>query len=135
MYIDSIISPKSLVSKTLLTNYYKALDADYIKNDIIRTQIINNEVLFSALRLEFFQKVKSQFGSLKCQICNNTDLVETILHKRKIPHNLATIEHVIPLSKGGLKYVEANFICTCIKCNNKRGDKPLFHIGNGMYIY
>jgi 5-methylcytosine-specific restriction endonuclease McrA len=35
--------------------------------------------------------------------------------------NLATIDHVIPLSKGGNKYDESNLVIACKTCNKKKG--------------
>ncbi len=110
------------------------MDMDYIIEKIIRAEILKGNLINIKIKKRFFQKVKNKFGRLKCQICNNDDLIE-IGKNGKQPHNLATIEHVIPISQGGLRYVDSNYICTCSKCNGERGDKPMFYIGNDMYIF
>ena len=39
-------------------------------------------------------------------------------------YNTATIEHIVPISKGGSN-LRANFMAVCSHCNNERGNKPL----------
>lgn len=43
--------------------------------------------------------------------------------KKKIPYQLATIEHIVPVSKGGTNKSYNLAIC-CAKVNNLRGNKP-----------
>lgn len=38
--------------------------------------------------------------------------------------NTATIEHIIPKSKGG-KQIRGNYMAACLNCNNERGDLPI----------
>lgn len=42
--------------------------------------------------------------------------------------NTATIEHIIPKSKGGPN-AEFNYMAVCSSCNNERGNQPL-----GLYL-
>jgi 5-methylcytosine-specific restriction endonuclease McrA len=74
------------------------------------------------------------FGTFKCQICGNTELIEKG-NGGKAPNNLATIEHVIPKALGGLKYNDSNFIHTCYKCNMDRELKPLYLLKDNMYTF
>ncbi|MCX6130767.1 MAG: HNH endonuclease [Proteobacteria bacterium] len=46
-----------------------------------------------------------------CQYCN-----------KKMTDKLATIDHVIPRSKGGLDTWE-NTVCACITCNSRKGNR------------
>ncbi len=39
-----------------------------------------------------------------------------------------TIDHVVPLSKGG-KWVWENLVTACTKCNGKKGSKSLKQLG------
>lgn len=43
-------------------------------------------------------------------------------------YNTATIEHIVPKSKGGSN-LRANFMAVCSYCNSERGNKPL-----GIYL-
>ena len=36
---------------------------------------------------------------------------------------LATVDHVMPLSKGGAEFDEANCVVACYRCNQKKGDR------------
>ena len=38
--------------------------------------------------------------------------------------NLATLDHVIPRSRGGGNHIP-NIVASCFECNNERGDKAL----------
>ena len=42
----------------------------------------------------------------------------------KISHNKASIEHVVPLSRGGTDDWD-NLAASCVDCNNKKGDSIL----------
>ncbi len=100
------ISPKSFLSYIMLKNDYKLLDIDYIKEREVKSEIKKGNYINMGIRKAFFKKVKRKFGRLKCQVCNNDNLIEKAQGKEKKSPNLATIEHVIPISEGGLKYVE-----------------------------
>jgi 5-methylcytosine-specific restriction endonuclease McrA len=55
---------------------------------------------------------------LTCTYCGKTDLlIETDDLNR-----LATIDHVIPRSKGGAEFDRSNCVVACFPCNNNRGD-------------
>jgi 5-methylcytosine-specific restriction endonuclease McrA len=45
----------------------------------------------------------------KCQYCGRSDLT-------------LTVDHVIPISRGGEDTWE-NLVCACVTCNNKKGDR------------
>jgi len=61
---------------------------------------------------------------LKCVYCGRDDLVkDQPEHLRKQLPNLATIDHVKPVSKGGKRYDKDNCVVSCRKCNAKKADK------------
>jgi 5-methylcytosine-specific restriction endonuclease McrA len=39
---------------------------------------------------------------------------------------IATVDHVIPVSKGGEEYDEGNLVVCCHRCNNKKANKTCF---------
>jgi hypothetical protein len=127
-------SPKSSYLFQLLIKEYKSLDIDYIENQVMYDKIKKGEINTSVIRRIILKKIKKKFGKLKCQVCGEEELIldGNVAKKSK---KLATIEHVIPISLGGLKYSESNIICTCSSCNNKRGNIPLVHKGDNMYIF
>lgn len=133
--MNNKISPKSILNYILLKEEYKLNDLEYIKEKEIKKEISKGNLYNIGIKKSFFKKIKKKFGKLKCQVCGNDDLIENGIGRGKQPDNLATIEHIIPISEGGFKYIETNYLCTCNKCNNKRGIKPLFPLGNDMYIY
>jgi len=50
-------------------------------------------------------------GPLKIQSRNN--------------NNIATLDHVIPISKNGPKFDSSNIVIACSACNGRKGDKDL----------
>jgi len=79
-------------------------------------------------RQEFIENELNEKGELKCNYCGRNDLVpgfyefENKNKNHQIP-NLATIDHVIPLSKGGAKYDKDNCVIACKTCNKNKKDK------------
>ena len=68
-----------------------------------------------------FLNKKSKEGSLTCAYCDEPKLVKNC---RVVgPKKQATIDHVMPLGKGGKKYDEKNLAVSCRTCNEKKADK------------
>lgn len=110
---------KSYASYILLKNRLKNLDDE-------PTWAIELKK-YLKFREEFLNESKID-GKLICVYCQRDDLVEGH-HEFKnknlnnnIP-NLATIDHIIPISKGGSKYDKSNCCISCKKCNQKKADK------------
>lgn len=76
-------------------------------------------------RHEFLKKELAEKGVLKCNYCPRKDLVighRKNHHKNRFIDNLATVDHVTPLSKGGDKYDIDNMVVSCRCCNRHKGD-------------
>ena len=72
--------------------------------------------------MNFRREYLSRFDVLECFYCGKTNLkVETDNEKE-----LATVDHVVPLSKGGDKYDPENLVVACFSCNNNKKDKLNF---------
>jgi 5-methylcytosine-specific restriction endonuclease McrA len=59
--------------------------------------------------------------TLTCNYCKKSNLVEDI--KLTNESHLATIDHIIPLSKGGKKFDRKNLCVACYPCNSNKKDK------------
>lgn len=123
-------------------NFYKAdlsaLDRETQENAIIRKMVIKHETNFSQLKQAFLNRMESE-GKLFCIYCQLPLKIYTGTEgtgiSGKPPSDLATIEHLIPTSQGGLKYHESNWACACWGCNNRRGVQPIFKITETEYIW
>lgn len=45
---------------------------------------------------------------------------------KKMVENKCTVDHILPKSLGGKSSWE-NCVCSCYKCNNEKGDKPIYN--------
>jgi len=63
--------------------------------------------------------MKAQNG--KCVYCF-TPMVLQLSGISRLSDNTATLDHIIPRSKGGKYDMSHNTVCACHKCNNQRGD-------------
>lgn len=61
---------------------------------------------------------------LKCQYCGKKNLVPEIedMSSARQRSILATIDHIIPISKGGAKFDPNNCVVACYPCNSKKKD-------------
>lgn len=73
------------------------------------------------LRGQRIRMAKRQGG--KCYYC----ACPVRMHRHKdgqpAPDNMATLDHIIPLSKGGRAAASINCVVACHRCNNERGDR------------
>jgi 5-methylcytosine-specific restriction endonuclease McrA len=107
---------KSWASSILLRKFYWKQDPD---NPIHKA---NARINFSR---SFLTRWKEKHGKITCNYCKKTDLVieyEGMQVERSV---LATIDHVIPISRGGAVFDEKNVVPCCNKCNQKKGNKLL----------
>jgi 5-methylcytosine-specific restriction endonuclease McrA len=111
-------SAKCYSSLLLLTNMYKELDPDEIEKRERRFRLIE-------LSRGFLSEVLKREGHLKCTYCPKDNL-QIEFDGMKVTRNImATIDHIVPISKGGAIYDYENLCVSCSKCNGKKGDKDL----------
>jgi 5-methylcytosine-specific restriction endonuclease McrA len=65
------------------------------------------------------KEVLAKEGSLTCHYCKQ----ENLLMESVDLDFLATLDHVVPVSKGGKVYDRANLVVACHNCNNNKGNK------------
>ena len=104
----------SLAASVLLFNDLRKQDRDYIETmDLPRKRIE-----FSRTYLRREQKLS---GTLYCRYCGVRDLIieeeGMIVSQRK----KATLDHIVPVSKGGARFDTNNVVVCCGFCNCKKG--------------
>lgn len=72
----------------------------------------------SSLPYSFLYKIRNAFNGMECPLCKN--IMTTSGHKKYIP----TIQHLIPISKGG-KHELDNIAIICFSCNSSIRDKEI----------
>jgi 5-methylcytosine-specific restriction endonuclease McrA len=80
---------------------------------------------YLSMRYRFLIRRLKRRGELRCDYCGRPGLI--IGHNRKSNNrisNLATIDHVVPVSKGIDRLDEKNWGVACRKCNGKKGSRP-----------
>ena len=74
-------------------------------------------------RAELLREAIERDGRLICVYCERDDLIEEMPDgMTRAPANLATIDHVVPVSKGGPRYDRKNCAIACYPCNQRKGD-------------
>ena len=103
--------PHSMAARVLLTRKLKEQE----------------RMLQVAFRSCFLEKEQSRIGTLRCHYCGREDLVSDVpMNASKAEmRNLATIDHVVPISKGGPERDEGNVVVACYPCNQRKGDSDL----------
>lgn len=72
----------------------------------------------------FFRQHVKQHGKLICHYCGKKGLMhDAKVHTKEEYKKLATVDHVVPLSKGGERYKSSNLVVSCWTCNQRKGDK------------
>ena len=106
-----------------LSNFYKSLnDANY------KTWL--------NFRDEYMGIFLEENGMLVCSYCGKENLDKGIKGNsldNNLNTNLATIDHIIPLSKGGPKYEIENLTIACKSCNSRKDNKNLEDFINGKH--
>jgi 5-methylcytosine-specific restriction endonuclease McrA len=118
---------KSLGSLVLLNDFLRGRDVDYLASDwTIRVKY----------NIEFLKLQLKQKGQLNCSYCRKQNLfINEDITKRPKYHFLATVDHVIPISKGGSIDDYENMTCACWHCNHSKKDHIGFKISENKYSW
>ena len=116
-----------------LRQYYQSLDVDRIRNEERKQLIQNGKLNFQAIKAIWLRRMERE-GKLICVYCQEPVKIYTGITGKQ-PKDMATLDHLIPLSEKGLKYDESNFICSCSTCNGKRDILPSFRVTDAKYIF
>jgi 5-methylcytosine-specific restriction endonuclease McrA len=109
--LPSIKSPAALY---LLNQFYLTRDVDYLADTH------NKRIQFSR---DYLSDQLAKCGTLTCKYCGKKDLVIEFDSHRPIPKTIkATIDHIIPISKGGEIYDVNNIAIACARCNARKSD-------------
>jgi 5-methylcytosine-specific restriction endonuclease McrA len=118
LILSDVSNCKSLASSILLRKYLMEMDVDYIE----KMDLINKRIEFSRSYLE---SVLSRDGDIKCTYCGKGDLVIEYDGMRVKESIKATIDHIVPVSRGGGRFDVSNITPCCGECNGKKGNKSL----------
>ena len=110
-----VTNPKTLAASVLLKNYLREQDEDFFN----KYREISKRIEFSR---NYLTNVLQREGSLKCSYCHKDNLTIE-LEGMKVPrHKIATIDHVVPISKGGAIYDVDNIVVACGVCNGRKSN-------------
>ncbi|NJO64035.1 MAG: HNH endonuclease [Richelia sp. RM2_1_2] len=115
--IDNDTDPnsKSYASLVLLNKKLLTKDRDFIS----KKKEFLDRIKFSR---QFLKRELEKCGSLTCHYCNRTNLIIENEGMKVPQRNKATIDHVIPVSKGGNRFSKKNIVVACGRCNGSKGD-------------
>lgn len=71
-------------------------------------------------RFKYLHTLQKERGVLQCEYCGKGPLIIEVGNWHPL---VATIDHVIPVSKGGGRYDTENMKVACYHCNQKKADK------------
>lgn len=111
-----VVHDKLFASLILLNEYYKNLDIDYIENNDWRYYYI--------VRRHFLRKRRKINGGFwVCHYCKTPIYnLQPRNFKREPNKKLnVTVDHVVPVSKGGDMLDTKNMVECCYKCNVEKG--------------
>lgn len=113
-----IDKPNTYASSVLLKAFYWEHDEDNFKS-------IANQMRQIAFSRNYLTLVKETTGNLSCSYCPKINLVIE-LEGMKVPNRLkATIDHIVPTSKGGARFDYDNICVSCGSCNSRKSDKSV----------
>ena len=120
-------SIKSYGSLVLLNNDLKKQDVDFIAADW-KIPVMYN--------IEYLKKQLASRGVLNCSYCQRGPLkINEDLSKDPPKHMLATVDHIIPKSRGGEQFDYSNLTVACFKCNMKKGVNFGIKISENNYTW
>lgn len=72
-------------------------------------------------RKHLLKKMQREVGVLRCFYCHKGPLKA----HTDDDNELATLDHVKPLSKGGERFHSSNIVVACYRCNSRKGSKDV----------
>ena len=120
------------VNLTMGINKHSILVAEPSIKSMAALVILNRQ--YAKEEVERWLKFREDFlksrEPLTCAYCGKTGL------KIKVPEacvgrklaTIATVDHIIPLSKGGAEFDENNCAVACVSCNQKKKDSLIFGV-------
>lgn len=110
--------PNSLASYILLKKEYEEKDSSILFKK-------RSWRFWLTFRNRFLKRLQKQ-QNLICHYCKSSPLVRNNQAPYSIKENKkATIDHVIPVSKGGKEFLIENLVVCCARCNRKKADLDL----------
>lgn len=106
--------PQSYAALILITRQYIRLDPE--ANPEINWQI------YKWRRKQVLKEHFAKYGKYICTYCKRDDLTEDIKQSNV---RRVTIDHIIPIGRGGRLTAKNNMTICCSACNNKKGDQIL----------
>lgn len=102
---------------------YLLLKRHFQKQDPEYKVLSNYKRIWLNFRNRLIRQIKKKNkGRLTCHYCQSKNLVMNI-NVQGVPRNRrATLDHVIPRSKGGREFAESNLVVACFSCNQKKKD-------------
>lgn len=113
-----IDNPKTLASLLMLNKFYH--DQDESDPNSIASRM--RKIGFSR---NYLTEIQRRDGSLTCTYCNKPNLKIELEGMRVRNYIKATIDHIVPLSKGGLFFDYNNINVCCGQCNSKKDSMDL----------
>jgi len=107
---------QSLAAGVKLNRYYRKLDP---------MRSMHNVRVWLKYRANHLKEEKIRMGSLICRYCGKRDLLKEVPDKSKRAMQ-ATLDHIVPLSKGGDKFSKDNIVIACYPCNSKKKNNPMW---------
>lgn len=125
-FITRIPSIKSRAAYLLLKDKLRAQDETY-------KHIHGGRFKWLKFRKRFLIQYKEIHDRFICKYCGRPDLHES---ERKRDDWQVTLDHIIPLSKGGQMYDNSNLVISCTLCNKIKDSDSLktFEETNGDYL-
>lgn len=77
---------------------------------------------WSEVRALFLAKILSEKGSIACHWCNKDNLKPHVPESEYDP-DMATVDHIKSIARGGAVYDEANMVPSCFPCNARRNNE------------
>lgn len=111
--VSQIPHIQSYAALRLLQAYYHVRDKDYLEDNFMTRINFSRNYLTEQLKIH---------GDLVCNYCGKKHL-QIELAGMNVPKSIkATIDHVIPISKGGGIYDVNNLVIACFRCNMNKGN-------------